>query len=218
MTRKCGWFGLALLAQLALLTAVPWGRTGEGTGTTLWLRAMAMHRDDPMQGHYLKLDYEISAPACLDQAGDPGRGRSVFVVLQQVPDGTWEALRTEPELPSGIHSDQVAIRGTTTDRGMSVQVSLHENPDGSWEADSVLVGPRASRPPAGEHQTVARAWIKRTAIVYGIESYFVPKGERERLGEDLRSNPGEVAAQVRVDDRGRASLLRLRVQDRVYEF
>lgn len=217
MTRKCGWFGLALLVQLVLLAAVPWGRTSEGAGRTLWLEATALRRDDPMQGHYLELDYAISTPASLTRTNDWGRGEGVFVVLRQAPDGMWKAIRTEPELPPEIPQDQVVIRGTTVDRFVPLRVQFHERADGSWEADSVLVGREPSRPRDGKQQTVARARVHTPAIAYGIESYFVPEGQRERLEEDLRRHPTEVATQVRVDEGGRAILLKLRIQDRVYD-
>ena len=62
MNRRMAGFGVALLAQVALLAAVPWGRGGDPTAHTIWLKATARDQHDVMQGQYLKLDFEISDP------------------------------------------------------------------------------------------------------------------------------------------------------------
>lgn len=219
MNRSHAGFGLALLAQVALLAAVPWNRAGdETTGRTIWLKATASDRHDVMQGDYLRLDYEI--PRLPAGTAEVRRGERVFVVLRQTSLGIWSGLQVEADMPSDLPEDQVVIRGEAVDRGLEIHAFLHEEMDGSWTADSVVTGRlHVAFDRQQQDKAVAGTWVRRNTIVYrDIESYFVPAGERERIREDLRAHPQEVAAQVRVDATGRAVLLQVRIQDRLYDF
>lgn len=219
MNKSNAGFGLALAAQVALLAAVPWNRAGDATtGRTIWLKATASDRHDVMQGDYLHLDYEM--PRRRDGAVEMRSGERVFAVLQETPAGTWSGLWIVADMPSSLPANHVAIRGEVVDRGLQIHAFLREETDGSWAADSVVTG-RLQVPIDRRQQdkAVARAWVRRNTIVYGdIESYFVPEGQRARIAEDLRAHPQEVAAQVRVDADGRAVLLQVRIQDRLYDF
>ncbi len=55
-------------------------------------------------------------------------------------------------------------------------------------------------------------------IRYGIESYFIPEKGREAIEKDLRQNQRQAKAQIKVDRFGNAALIRLLVEDRVYEY
>ena len=221
MNRTTAGFCLALVAQVALLAAVPWGRAGdEATGRTVWLKAAARNRQDVAQGGYLELEYEISALGRLAGAEELKNGDRAWGVMEQTTGGTWEGLRVVAEPPEDLPDDQLAIRGEIVDRGLEIRAFLHEAADGSWAADSIVAGHFESRPePFQEDRTVANAWVRQRAIALrDIESYFVPESERARIEDDLRAHPQEVTAQVRVNESGGASLLQVRVQDRAYDF
>lgn len=52
---------------------------------------------------------------------------------------------------------------------------------------------------------------------YGIEQFSIPESKREVIADDLNKNLNEARVDVKVDANGNAALLRLRIQDRVYE-
>ncbi len=54
-------------------------------------------------------------------------------------------------------------------------------------------------------------------ITYGIEEFYIPEDKRNVIAEDLSKNQNEARVDLKVDARGNAALLRLRIQDRVYE-
>lgn len=53
---------------------------------------------------------------------------------------------------------------------------------------------------------------------FGIEHFYIPEKNRNRIERDLRENTGKALADIKVDRFGRAALLRLRIEDRVYEY
>ena len=212
-------FALALIAQVALLAAVPGNRVVDGGGQAIWLKVRASESQEIWRGNYLSLTYEISDKGLL--RGEPQPEGDVYVVLRETPAGVWAGLRVDTELPTGLPADQAFIRGEVVDRGLQVHAFLHESADGSWEADSVV----AARPPRRIDEAqqdsiaLARVWVSRPAITFpDIESYFVPESARARLEADLRAQPGDLAVQVRVNESGSASLLQLRIGDRIYDY
>ena len=54
-------------------------------------------------------------------------------------------------------------------------------------------------------------------IIYGIEEFYIPEGKRQQIADDLTKNRNEAHVDVKVDAQGNAALVRLRIQDRVYE-
>ena len=222
MDRRMMGFGLALVAQVALLAAVPWGRSENlsTTAHTIWLKATARDQPDVMRGQYLNLDYEISDPAQFTELEELRSGATVYTVVRETHPGIWKGLRVDHELPSDLPANHVAIRGEAVDRGLQIHAFLRKEADGSWTADSVVTGDPRSRFDLGQQdRALARAWIKRQGIAYrDIETYFVPESERRRIDRDLRAHPEEVVAKVRVSETGRASLMQIRIQDRSYDF
>lgn len=212
-------FALALIVQVALLAAVPGNRVVDGGGgREIWLKARASEDQNIWQGNSLRLTYEIAAGHLLD--GEPKPRGSIYVVVVETPGGIWEGLRAETSLPSDLPAGQVFIRGEVVDRGLQVRAYLHESDDGSWEADSVVTAELPGRVDEPQKDRVmAGAWVSRPAITFpDIESYFVPESEHAQIETDLRARPRDLAAQVRVNESGRATLLQLRLGDRTYDF
>ena len=99
----------------------------------------------------------------------------------------------------------------------TVYVVLKEGADGVWTAQSL----REQRPallPPGEVAIKGRYARYATAIEYGIEAFYVPEEKRGEIETALRARTGQCRAEVRVDSRGNAALVRLMAQDRVYEY
>ena len=207
--------------QVVLLGAIPRDWAGDATTSqTIWLQVKASNRHNVMQGQYLDLDYEISDPNQFIEVPKLKTGEKVYVVVRQTHPGVWSGLRVEDDKPTFLPEDHVTILGEAINRGLEIHAFLHKGGDGSWTADSIATGNLRDH---SDHQqadkAIATAWIRRSAIVYrDIESYFVPESRRQQLAADLRAYPEEVFAQVRVDVSGRATLLQVRVQDRLYDF
>ena len=51
-----------------------------------------------------------------------------------------------------------------------------------------------------------------------MEHYFIPEKSRNVIEKDLRKNIGKAKAQIKVDKFGNAALIKLLVEDRVYEY
>lgn len=223
MNKTYAGFGLALLLQIVLLAAIPWGRVGDASsGQTIWLEVRASDRHDVMQGPYLDLDYEISDPKQFAEISELSMGEKVYAVVCQTDSGVWRGLRVENAMPASLPENHVAILGAVVDRGVEIHAFLHEEADGSWTADSVMAGRKSLKDGSAhrqENRAIASTWVGRGVIVYrDIESYFVPESQRQQLAEDLRTHPEEVFAQVWVDELGRTTLLQVRIQERAYDF
>jgi uncharacterized membrane-anchored protein len=228
MSGRTLWFALALVVQVALLAAVPWDREADESSTqTIWLEAQAGgDRHDLMRGEYVNLTYDISDLTQFADAAEVGedRGRRsgevVYAIVEELNPGVWSGVRIETDLPPDLPNGQVAIKGMVSDRGLKINAFLRQEADGTWAADSVVTGemPR-DFDREQKDRALADAWVTRQMISYqDIESYFVPASERQRLEEDLLAHPEEVLAEVRVGENGSASLLQMRIQDRVYDF
>lgn len=59
-------------------------------------------------------------------------------------------------------------------------------------------------------------WHERR-ILYGIEEFSIPESKRQVIADDLNKNRNEARVDVKVAANGEAALLRLRIQERVYE-
>ena len=230
MNARAVWFALALLAQVALLAALPWQREAEdSTSQTIWLAARAGgDRQDVMRGAFVNLTYDISNPARLVETTSVAAedrtlraGEATYVVVTETEPGLWSGLRIiQGRLPNDLPEGQVAIKGEVVDRGMQINAFLRQEADGSWAADSIVPGemPRTFDRQR-QDRAIAGAWVMRTSIAFrDIDSYFVPQSQRQRFKEDLLAYPEEVRARVRVTKSGGASLLQVRVRDRVYDF
>ena len=96
-----------------------------------------------------------------------------------------------------------------------VYVVLEEAKDGAWHAISV----HAQRPatlPDGAVMIKARKEYSR--FNYGLESFYVPETERSRIESELRRNISDAYAEAAVGPFGNATLLRLRLKDKLYEY
>lgn len=212
MGRRSVWFGIALLAQIGILTSLPLSR--DDSGRRIWLPAKATNVQDVMRGSGLRLHYDI---ARLEEHRK--QGETVYVALRKQADSAWAVEKMGAKKPSDVSVETVVIRGTTARSWNPIHVLLHRESGGNWDADLVVVGP--AKEPFGKlatHQTVARASVQQDYVDFGIGYYDIPERLRQRIVEDIQKHPEEFSALVHVNPQGRASLLGFRVQDREYKF
>jgi uncharacterized membrane-anchored protein len=213
-------FGLALLAQTAVLLAIPISRDGGSeTDREIWLQVTADDRQDVMRGDYLQLRYAVSDPPHQEALGGFEAGGDVYVVLQEAGPDRWRILRVLVDPPTDLPADQVVLRGQILDGGLQIRAYLSESADGTWEADSVVTTRHPERIVQEEGRTLAHAWVSRRAVGFrDIESLFVPESQRAALQQDMIAHPDAVYARVRVSPSGDASVHGLRVGGRAYDF
>ena len=95
-------------------------------------------------------------------------------------------------------------------------VILQKGPDGIWAAKSThKKHPKITD--SGDIVIKGR-YGRRNRIQYGIESYFIPEKSRHEIEKDLRENTDKARADIKVDKFGNAALVRLRIEDRIYEY
>ena len=212
MGKRSAWFGVALLAQIGILAALPLNR-GE-SGREVWLPAKATNLQHVMRGAGIRIEYEFARAEAHRK-----RGETVYVTLRLQADSTWAVESTGLEMPSAVGSGEVVIRGKTAYRWVPVHVPLRRDRSGEWIADSVVTGQEDG--PLGYRETgrtVARGSFREKYVNFGIGTYHVPERLRKRIVEDIRKHPDEFAALVRVAPNGRASLLGFRVLNREFRF
>ena len=212
MVKRYVWFGVALLAQIGILAALPLGRNESGKG--IWLSAKVTNLRDVMRGSGIRLKYDIER---LEERRK--RGETVYTTLRRQSDSTWSVDTAWADRPSDVSPASILIRGKTARRWEPIHVILRQKSDGTWLADSVAIGQVDT--PFGNvesHRAVATASVPRDYVDLGIGYCDVPDGLRKRIVRDIRKHPEQFAALVQVDPQGRASLLGLRVQEREFRF
>jgi uncharacterized membrane-anchored protein len=99
-------------------------------------------------------------------------------------------------------------------QGSDVWVILKSDSSGISSAVSV----HDKRPPIPDGCVVIKGKTTGWRIEYGIESYFIPEDARDKVERDFRSHSREAKTEVKVDSSGNAALIKLIIQDRVYEY
>lgn len=179
MNKRLVYFILAVVAQAAILAAVP-GRQvyARLTGKLITIKTAPADPYDFLSGYHVVLNYEISQPPGLEttrrnRQTARERNKPVYVVLKEGNDEIWSATSVHDTWPQDV-------------------------PDGCL----VIKGYRAG-------------W---RGIRYGIESYFIPEKSRREIEKDLRKNRRQAKVQIKIDRFGNAALIRLLIEDRVYEY
>lgn len=95
-----------------------------------------------------------------------------------------------------------------------VYAIVQRSDDGVWTPALLVPDLPANLP---ENRTALLGQIKYGRIKYGIEELYMPEAQRYTVGEDLRLNPDKARVEVKVDKNGHAALVRLKIEDRIYE-
>ena len=100
-------------------------------------------------------------------------------------------------------------------RGIEVYVMLKQGDDEIYSAVSIHDEMPSDIP---QKHIFIKGKLQGRIVKYGIESYFIPEESRSGIEDDLRKNQRQAKAQIKVDKYGNAALVRLLVEDRVYEY
>lgn len=101
-------------------------------------------------------------------------------------------------------------------RGQPVYVVLKQDADETWSAESAH-NRRPEDIPADRIVIKGRRGRWR-GVEYGVESYYIPEKSRQEIEQDLRKNAGKAKVEIKVDHFGNAALIRLHIEDRIYEY
>ncbi|MEB3881918.1 GDYXXLXY domain-containing protein [Lyngbya sp. CCY1209] len=196
--RLPGWrLWAPLLCQAALVMAIPAQAVYTYlTGTTIVLQTAPVDPYDFLRGYYQILGYEISDP---------------------------NTLKTLPGSPTVLEGNE---NYSYIDRGQPVYVIL-QKPEGNSESDRPPawepVAVRSDRPEnLPDNQIAIRGEGNGWGVEYGLETYYMPESERDRVNADInfaqQTDPESFVVEVKVDSGGHAIPVRLWVRDRSFQF
>lgn len=100
------------------------------------------------------------------------------------------------------------------ERGANVYAIVERRDDGVWHPVALANALPSSLPP---NQIALRGRNEYGRIQFGIEEFYIPESKRTAIADDLRQHPEAARVEVKVDGRGNAALVRLRIEERVYE-
>ena len=100
-------------------------------------------------------------------------------------------------------------------RGIEVYVILEPDENNIYNARSIHPAIPEDTP---QNCLLIKGKLAGPRVIYGIESYFIPEKSRNQIEKDLRDNQRRAKAQIKVDKYGNAALIRLLVEDRIYEY
>jgi len=160
---------------------------------------------DPMslfQGEYARLGYDFSSmdQTRLKELGAPEelpvkKGDRVWVLLRPGADGLWRTVGLELSGPPSLDGGAVALRA---------EVALYS----SWVGKDWDPKENRERGPPVRHTNLN--------LRAGLESFFVPQGEADRL--EHTTGTGDVTAEISVLPSGRAAVKRLFVKGQELPF
>lgn len=187
--RKFAW---VIALQVALvLSLVIWKQTTIWTGTSVWLRSAPVDPRDLLRGEYVALEHDIAT-----------LGLEVHYAMDR------------QSIPDKVTLNRLKV-------GDTVYVALER--DGLYWKESAAT----SRPP--ENAAVfLKGKVKEVRqrpqtqnhlppvikVEYGIESWFVPRGDGPRIEKAAREKGKMLAVKVHVDRLGRAVLRTARIARR----
>ncbi|MCM0589403.1 MAG: GDYXXLXY domain-containing protein [Gloeotrichia echinulata DVL01] len=189
-----------LLIQTAIIMGIPTqAMYTDIAGKTVILQSAAVDPDDVVQNYSLNLDYNISRPERLKKL--PG----------------WERL-----LEQNRGRNRQLAQGTNLYVVLQEQQTFSRGVPKAWRPVRVS----SDRPTNLPNNQVALKGVYRDGfIAYGVETYYIPEQQRERISQDisrdLESRDGErqpIVVKVKVDPQGNAVPISLWVRDRNYRF
>jgi uncharacterized membrane-anchored protein len=198
-------FWLVLALQVVLVLAVP----AQAFYTQMHGRSVVLQTRpvDPyslFQGYSVTLSYEVS---------DIG-------AIEKIPGG--KALVTQWKNPA-------ASRDTRRNPGQSFYLLLEapadvtKRPPLAWKAVRILT---EYPDKLQANQVVLRGTHQSGRIAYGLETYFMPEDQRDRINDEIRQVQGELPAgskpafvvEVKVGSGGNGIPIAIWLKDKRYEF
>lgn len=186
---KFGTFTIVIGLQLATVLYLPIRATRiRAVGTEISLELAPVDPYDILSGYYVDLNYVGSQPDSFAlRTFSPKVGDTVFAVFRKGPSKVWQPVGIYHSWPDRLATNELVMKG----------VFGKEN----W----------------------------RTQIIYGVERLYIPETMRQEVGERITASlqpeartgkapsPDLVRADMKVDEHGNPSLLRLHIGDKVYE-
>ena len=144
-------------------------------------------------------------------------GKTVVLKVQPVDpynilSGYYATLRFDISRVDAFPNARGMVQGYSD--GTWVYAIVESGDDGTW------------KPVALEHELPANLPDNRAALLgrmnhgtisYGIEEFYIPEAQRDRIADDLSRNIDKARVEIKVDRSGHAALERLRIEDRIYE-
>lgn len=142
-------------------------------------------------------------------------GRSVLLTIRSVDpysllSGYYVTLNYEIANPGAFTEKSERLA-----HGEPVYAILERRTDGAWQPSALSATLPAKLP---ENRIALRGRYSSWRIEYGIEEFFIPEAKRAEIEQGLRATPAQARAEVRVDAKGNAALVRLIIADRVYDY
>lgn len=144
-------------------------------------------------------------------------GRSVILKVQPVDpysilSGYYVTLGYEISRSSAFTTN--ITQNTDQNSGMIVYAIVEQQDDGVWHPVELTNSLPTSLP---ETRAAIRGRLVGGRIEYGIEQFYIPESKRNVIAKDLQEHMGNARVEVKVDARGGAALVKLMIEDRVYE-
>lgn len=172
MSRRTLLFTAAVALQILVLIAMPARQAyTRATGRNVVLKVQPVDPYNVFGGYYVNLSYDISSRKSFPDVPELTKGETVYAVIEQLSDGSWQPVSLNTTVPRNLSPNQVFIEGR----------------------------------------------VKWGRIYYGIEEFYIPEEKREEIEESLQKSMDQARVEVKVDSSGKAVLVRLRIDDRVYE-
>jgi len=141
-------------------------------------------------------------------------GRSVILKVQPVDpynilSGYYVTLGYQISRPESF-PDQANLS-----YGEPVYAIVEEQADGLWHPVTLAHSFPATLP---TNQVAISGRYSGSRIDYGIEEFYIPENKRDAIAQDLRQHLEQARVEVKVDARGNAALVRLMIENRIYEY
>jgi len=132
MSRKTLLFAAAVACQILILIAMPARQAyTRATGRSVILKVQPVDPYNILSGYYVTLSYDISSRASFPDAPKLNKGDTVYAVIEQQSDGSWQPVSLNTSLPRNLSPNQVFIEGralwSTIDYGIEEFYIPEEN-------------------------------------------------------------------------------------------
>ncbi|AFZ00448.1 GDYXXLXY domain-containing protein [Calothrix sp. PCC 6303] len=165
------------------------------TGRTIILQTTPVDPYDIRRGSWIDLSYDISNPQ----------------TLKKLP-GWKELVKKYP----GSHQQYYPVA-----EGTNLYVVMQQDKN-RWKPLKIAIQLPKSLP---ENQIVIRGKYRYDTINYGIEKYYMPEPEREKMSQEIlggiQVRVGQIKPmliETKIDPQGQAVPVRMQVGDRIYNF
>ncbi|MCI0336425.1 MAG: GDYXXLXY domain-containing protein [Acidobacteria bacterium] len=111
-------------------------------------------------------------------------------------------------------TDPSSFPGAKDVSGNLVYAIIEKGSDGVWHPVSLTNSFPANLP---ENRLAIRGRYNYWRTTYGIEEFFIPEDKRDEIEKGLRENRDQARAEIKVDSKGNAALVRLLIGDHVYD-